>query len=134
MSKRKPKAKPKHLTRLAPVAVQCSALLACPFCGGPADIELVENCGDTRKVAGCNTEFCQGYQSAHTFATHREAAEAWNRRHMIETLRRRRIWTDRKQGLEKALAVMTDEWIESGQCCHQTTMDLRDALKAALAG
>ncbi len=118
----------------AQLAVQCSALLACPFCGGPADIELVENCGDTRKVAGCNTEFCQGYQSAHTFATHREAAEAWNRRHLIEKLRRRRIWTDRKRGIEKALAEITDEWIEGGNCCHQTTMDLRDALKAALAG
>ncbi len=64
---------PEQLT--APIA-----LLPCPFCGGPADIELVESLGDTRKVAGCNTEFCQGYQSAHSFATYREAVAAWNKR------------------------------------------------------
>lgn len=115
-------------------AVASSDLLACPFCGGPADIELVETCGDTRKVAGCNTEFCQGYQSAHTFATHREAVEAWNKRHLLTILRRRRIWTDRNRGIDKALAMMTDDWIENGQYCQQTVMDLRDALKAALAG
>lgn len=62
----------------APAPVQCSDLLACPFCGGPATIEETELLGDVRKSAGCNTEYCQGYQSTQTFSTRREAIAAWN--------------------------------------------------------
>lgn len=35
---------------------------------------------EVRKSAGCMTEDCMGYQSNATFATHREAAKAWNTR------------------------------------------------------
>jgi hypothetical protein len=63
-----------------PLDISSFTLLPCPFCGGKADIELIENGIETRKVAGCNTKFCQGYQSAHAFATYKEAAAAWNRR------------------------------------------------------
>lgn len=113
-------------------AVACSELLACPFCGGPATIEETELAGNVRKSAGCNTEHCQGYQSTLTFATHREAIEAWNKRSVEEKLRRRRIYTDGKRTLRVALEQMTDEWIESGQYCDQTIMNLRDALRVAL--
>ncbi len=107
-------------------------LLPCPFCGGQADIELIETIGDTRKAAGCNTEFCQGYQSAHAFATHREAAEAWNKRHLLTEIQHWRIWTDKRQRIDKALETMTDEWIANGQYCEDTVTTLRDALKAVM--
>lgn len=56
-------------------------LKPCPFCGASASIEEVKSAVDAvRKSAGCSTEGCQGYQSEVTFATHREAAEAWNTR------------------------------------------------------
>jgi len=35
--------------------------------------------------------------------------------------------------IEKALARMTDEWIDSGQDSSQTIFDMRDALRRALA-
>ena len=35
--------------------------------------------------------------------------------------------------LEKALARMTDEWIDAGQDSSQTTFDMRDALRCAVA-
>lgn len=55
-------------------------LKPCPFCGKPAGIEEIEGALAVRKSAGCYTEGCQGYQSMLTFATFKEAAEAWNRR------------------------------------------------------
>ena len=55
-------------------------LKPCPFCGADADIEEIDAVLGVRKSAGCNTETCQGYQSSATFATRREAAEAWNTR------------------------------------------------------
>ena len=60
-------------------------LLPCPFCGGPATIEETTLLGDVRKSAGCGTEYCQGYQSTLTFATHREAIAAWNTRNPPRT-------------------------------------------------
>ena len=60
--------------------VRCTDLLACPFCGGEAVMEEIENLGFWRKSVGCKTEGCQGYQSSTTFATHREATRAWNTR------------------------------------------------------
>lgn len=30
--------------------------------------------------------------------------------------------------IEKALKIMTDDWIDEGNCAAQTVMDLRDAL------
>jgi hypothetical protein len=35
--------------------------------------------------------------------------------------------------VEKAIEILTDEWIEEGNICYQTVMDLRDALKEALS-
>ncbi len=117
-------------------------LLACPFCGSNKIMVSANRKNARDGHVWCDNCDASMYGETREQAIERwnrrqandQAAEAWNKRHLIETLRRRRIWTDRKQGLEKALAVMTDEWIESGQCCYQTTMDLRDALKAALAG
>jgi len=103
-------------------------LLPCPFCGGKATIEETSLLGDVRKSAGCGTEHCQGYQSTLTFSTHREAAAAWNTR----ALHKCRIYTDHKQSLLQALETMTDEWIEGGQYCEATVMDLRDVLRIAL--
>ena len=37
------------------------------------------------------------------------------------------------QPLEKALARMTDEWIDAGQDSSQTIFDLRDALRKAVS-
>jgi hypothetical protein len=34
--------------------------------------------------------------------------------------------------LEKALKIMTDEWVDDGNYCAQTVIDLRDALKKCL--
>lgn len=34
--------------------------------------------------------------------------------------------------LDEALLIMTDDWIDNGNYCPQTIIDLRDALKAAL--
>lgn len=59
-------------------------LKPCPFCGGPAAMEEVEN--GLRGVSfsvGCSARdevACMGYQSLTTFARQSEAAEAWNRR------------------------------------------------------
>ena len=64
-----------------------SELLPCPFCGGEASLEQAEgSLGRMRWTVGCNERtddgaiLCYGYQSLTTFATKREAAEAWNRR------------------------------------------------------
>jgi hypothetical protein len=86
--------------------------------------------GSVRKSAGCNTEGCQGYQSTVTFATHREAAAAWNTR-SAKPLRRRYIWTERRERLPGALDTLTDAWIEGGNYSEQTVTDLRDALRDA---
>ena len=67
-------------------------LLPCPFCGGSASFEQAGgSLGHLRWTVGCNetdedaeggvfSVLCYGYQSLTTFATRREAAEAWNRR------------------------------------------------------
>lgn len=73
-------------------------LALCPFCGGKASFEQVEPkmYGNARWTVGCNERenatgikghdeaagaiLCYAYQSLTTFATKREAAEAWNRR------------------------------------------------------
>lgn len=109
-----------------------NVLLACPFCGGPAVIEETDLSGNVRKSAGCNTEHCQGYQSTMTFATHREAIEAWNKRYLVEKLYRHRIYTDSKRTIRVALEQMTDEWIDSGRYCDQTIIDMRNALRVVL--
>lgn len=48
------------------------------------------------------------------------------------------IWTTDEDGgelkVKNALEVMTDDWIESGQACHQTIIDMRDALKKLIYG
>ena len=31
--------------------------------------------------------------------------------------------------LAEALEIMTDDWIDSGHCCDQTIIDMREALK-----
>lgn len=61
-------------------------ILPCPFCGGPASIEEVDNNGRWKFSVGCSTDgngasdFCMGYQSLTTFSTRHEAVEAWNKR------------------------------------------------------
>jgi Restriction alleviation protein Lar len=62
-------------------------LLPCPFCGGEAVMEEVENAvGRTGSVCfsvGCNShdeESCMGYQSLTTFSRRSDAAKAWNTR------------------------------------------------------
>jgi hypothetical protein len=35
---------------------------------------------------------------------------------------------DESEKLEDALAIMTDTWIDNGEYCAQTVIDLRDAL------
>ena len=63
-------------------------LLPCPFCGGEAVVEEVENAiGLTGSVCfsvGCNSpdeESCMGYQSLTTFSRRSDAIKAWNTRH-----------------------------------------------------
>lgn len=34
--------------------------------------------------------------------------------------------------LEEALKIMTDEWVDGGNYCTQTVIDMRDALKKCL--
>lgn len=34
--------------------------------------------------------------------------------------------------LEQALKIMTDEWVDEGNYCAQTVIDMRDALEACL--
>lgn len=43
------------------------------------------------------------------------------------------VYTDRPQPLREALRVITDEWVESGECCNQTTIDLANACRKLLA-
>ena len=43
-----------------------------------------------------------------------------------------KIYTDKEMSIKEALEYMDDEWIEDGNCCHQTTMDLRDCCKQLL--
>lgn len=38
-----------------------------------------------------------------------------------------------KEQLEKALEIMTDDWVDDGNYCAQTVIDLRDALKVYTA-
>ena len=42
------------------------------------------------------------------------------------------IWTNRPMPIRDALRTITDEWIDAGESCHQTTADLRDACRAML--
>jgi hypothetical protein len=63
-------------------------ILPCPFCGGKAVIEEIENgVGLTGSVCfsvGCNSqdeEACMGYQSLTTFSRRSDAIKAWNRRY-----------------------------------------------------
>lgn len=64
------------------------ALKPCPFCCGEATLEQTEDAlHNIRWTVGCNERekddgaiLCYGYQSLTTFATKREATEAWNRR------------------------------------------------------
>lgn len=57
-------------------------LAVCPWCGGPADFECLEN---GRFSVGCNDNNgeCLGFQLMTTFATKREARDAWNTRSLI---------------------------------------------------
>ena len=109
-------------------------LAPCPFCGGKADFE--EAAGplvDTKSwTVGCEERtdegevLCFGYQSLTTFATKREAAQAWNRRahppqerteQEHEVLRTALVWrksTHHWQGQEAAdLASAVDRWEEN---------------------
>ena len=40
-----------------------------------------------------------------------------------------KIWIDKPEPIEKALDIITDNWIDRGQYCEQTLYDMRDALK-----
>jgi len=60
-------------------------LLPCPFCGGEAVMEEIEEkiFGSVRFSVGCATEdeaTCMGYQSLTSFARRGDAASAWNTR------------------------------------------------------
>lgn len=59
-------------------------LLPCPFCGGEASFEAVEQSLGGGWSVGCSDEdgHCYGYQSLQTFARKAEAAAAWNRRYI----------------------------------------------------
>lgn len=39
------------------------------------------------------------------------------------------VWTNKPTPIREALNTITDEWIDDGQLCHQTALDLRDACK-----
>jgi reverse gyrase len=56
-----------------------SDLKPCPFCGGEAQHEHLEN---GRHSVGCADAdgTCMGFQTLQTFATEREATDAWNTR------------------------------------------------------
>jgi Lar family restriction alleviation protein len=60
-------------------------LKPCPFCGGEAVMEEIEEkiFRTVRFSVGCSTEdeaTCMGYQSLTSFARRKDAAEAWNTR------------------------------------------------------
>jgi hypothetical protein len=40
--------------------------------------------------------------------------------------------TDKSEPIEKALRIMTDDWIDDGNSCLQTVIDLRDAVEELL--
>lgn len=46
----------------------------------------------------------------------------------------RMIYTDKLCTLEEALEQLTDEWIEDGNYCDRTVIDLRDTIKDLLHG
>jgi hypothetical protein len=78
-------------------------LKPCPFCGKSAAIEEIDGGYlGVRKSVGCSTETCQGYQATVTFSTHKEAAEAWNKRSDNHA---------RAQGLRDAAEIVRN------QCC-----------------
>lgn len=70
-----------HKERTTPMPTSDAELLPCPFCGGPAEPEHLE---DGRWSAGCNDRHgegdCMGYQSLQTFSRKCEAIAAWNTR------------------------------------------------------
>lgn len=35
--------------------------------------------------------------------------------------------------IQEAIGVLTDDWIDSGNCCDQTKIDLRDAVKQLMS-
>jgi len=53
-------------------------------------------------------------------------------------LLKRKIWITpgvdegKPIALRKALTLMTDEWIDNGNVCHQTIIDMRNALKSVI--
>jgi hypothetical protein len=60
-------------------------LLPCPFCGGEAVMDEIENSvyDGVRFSVGCATEdkgTCMGYQSLTSFARRSDAAAEWNKR------------------------------------------------------
>lgn len=60
-----------------------SPILPCPFCGGVATVEELPGVVGASFSVGCSTDEdgkCMGYQSLTSFATRREAIEAWNKR------------------------------------------------------
>jgi hypothetical protein len=40
--------------------------------------------------------------------------------------------SDESRPLEEALKIITDEWVDDGNYCAQTVIDMRDALKKCL--
>ena len=110
-------------------------LLPCPFCGGEASFERVEcSLGRMRWTVGCNETdeddavLCYGYQSLTTFATKRDAAEAWNRRTAAPAQPSREV-------MQIALMVLC--WARDGHTWHSNTLKDFDCaiggLHAALA-
>lgn len=78
-------------------------LLPCPFCGGEAVMEEIEEkiFGTVRFSVGCATEdeaTCMGYQSLTSFSRRCDAASAWNTRALpaqgepVASLQRRAVY------------------------------------------
>lgn len=59
-----------------------TVLKPCPFCGGPADVEHLEN---GKWSVGCrNVDGCIGWLSSFTYARKAEAIAAWNTRPTVD--------------------------------------------------
>lgn len=72
------------ITKNAPSTGTLEIIKPCPFCGGEATVEEVDNLhkGVSFSV-GCSTDedgSCYGYQSLTTFARRSDAIAAWNKR------------------------------------------------------
>lgn len=64
-------------------APEGDGLSCCPFCGGAASFEQIDNDASPQHLrwsVGCRNEDCIGYQSLTTYPRKADARAAWNRR------------------------------------------------------